>query len=332
MHVGGRRVLRWAAATSVGLFAAAEIGFRIFLGLGSPPLSYADPDYGYAFRPNQNLRRFGRRVFYNEQGLRSEPLPALKPPGELRVLCVGDSVTNGGALTDQSQTYPYHLEAELTRAGLQARTLNASAGSWGVENQLGWLRKKGLLGSNVVILQIGTHDLAQRMSTGDKVGRDVSLPDRKPLLAWEELVERYAVPRLASLFESPRPAPPPSEEDHQACMRVIGELVAVVRSAGATPVILLTPDREELDQPKRSERWRQDLMELARREQVGLVDMLGVFRRLPDRGYSAFRDGVHPNERGNLLMARAVGAEILVLRNQAGGTTAEHATVDRRGR
>jgi len=312
--------------TLVGLFAATEVGFRIFLGLGSPPLAYADPDYGYAFKPNQNLKRFGRRVFYNEQGLRSEPLPAVKPPGELRVLCVGDSVTNGGVLTDQSQTYPYLLEAELRRAGRHARALNASAGSWGVENELAWLKKKGLLESDVVVLQIGTHDLAQRWSSGDKVGRDVSLPDRRPLLAWKELIERYAAPRLSSFLAGPGPSPAPREEDHQACMRVIGELIAVVRGGRATPVILLTPDREELDQPKRSERWRQDLMGLARREQAPLVDMLEVFRREPDRGHGAFRDDVHPNEQGNLLMARAVGAEILALRNQGGSTAAEHAT------
>jgi len=318
-----RSALRWAVVTLVGLFAATEVGFRVFLGLGSPPLSYADPDYGYAFKPNQNLRRFGHRVFYNEEGFRSEPLPAVKPPGELRVLCIGDSVTNGGVLTDQSQTYPYLLEAELRRAGLQARALNASAGSWGVENELAWLKKRGLFSSDVVVLQIGTHDLAQRKSTGDKVGRDVSLPDHKPLLALQELVDRYAGPRLANWLESPRPAPAPTEEDHRACMQVIGQMIEVVRSRSAKPVILLTPDREELDRPNRSERWRGDLIELTHRERAPLVDMLEVLRREPDRGLGAFRDDVHPNERGNLLMARAVAQEILRLAKQTSGTAKE---------
>jgi lysophospholipase L1-like esterase len=306
-----QRLLRSAALTLVGLFAATEIGFRVLFGLGSPPLSYADPNYGYAFKPNQNLKRFGRRVFYNEEGFRSEPLPAVKPPGELRVLCIGDSVTNGGVLTDQSQTYPYLLEAELCQAGLQARALNASAGSWGVENELAWLKKRGLFGSDVVVLQIGTHDLAQRKSMGDKVGRDVNLPDHKPLMAWQELVERYVVPKLANWLDAPRPAPPPTEEDHRACMQVIGEMIGTVRNGSATPLILFTPDREELDRPYRSQRWRGDLMGLARREQVPLVDMLEVFRQQPDLGHGAFRDDVHPNERGNLLIARLVAREIL---------------------
>lgn len=146
---------------------ASELGLRAFLGLGHPPLSHADPDYGYAFNANQDLRRFGRRMFYNEHGLRSAPLPAVKPGRELRARCIGDSVTNGGAPTDQIDTYPYQSEAELRRAGIQARALNASAGSWGVENELAWLKKRGLFESDVVVLQVGTRDLAQRKSSGD---------------------------------------------------------------------------------------------------------------------------------------------------------------------
>jgi len=40
-----------------------------------------------------------------------------------------------------------------------------------------------------------------------------------------------------------------------------------------------------------------------------------VPHREPDRGHGAFRDDVHPNERGNFLMARAVAREILALGN-----------------
>lgn len=95
MRRTGSKSLRLLAAAVV-LLAGVEVGLRAFLGLGSPPLSHADPDYGYAFNPNQDLTRFGNRVFYNEHGLRSEPLPRVKPEGEFRVLCIGDSVTNGG--------------------------------------------------------------------------------------------------------------------------------------------------------------------------------------------------------------------------------------------
>jgi lysophospholipase L1-like esterase len=324
----GRKRLAAGAVGVALLLAANEIGLRMFLGLGSPPLSHADPDYGYAFNANQNLKRFGRRVFYNEQGLRSEPLPAVKPRGELRVLCIGDSVTNGGVLTDQSETYPYRLEAELRRAGIEARALNASAGSWGVENELAWLKKRGLFESDVVILQVGTHDLAQRKHSGEKVGKDISLPDHPPLLATWELIERYGLPRLAALVTGPPQFAGPTKEDHRVCMRVIGEMIEHVRKNRATPVVLLTPDREELENPRRSEGWRGDLRELVTQMEAPLVDMLVRFRAEPDRGLGAFRDEVHPNERGNRLMAHAVAEQILALW-AAGALTSERAPAAR---
>jgi hypothetical protein len=50
-----------AGAIGVGLLlAASEIGLRVFVGLGSPPLSHADPDYGYAF--NRSLPDRPKRI------------------------------------------------------------------------------------------------------------------------------------------------------------------------------------------------------------------------------------------------------------------------------
>lgn len=305
-----KRTIGLVAAAVLVLFAGAEVSLRSFWGLGDPPLSHADPDYGYAFNANQNLKRFGRRVFYNEHGLRSEPLPASKPARELRVLCIGDSVTNGGVLTDQAETYPYRLEAELRRAGIEARALNASAGSWGVENELAWLEKRGLFESDVVVLQVGTHDLAQRKSLADKVGKDASLPDRRPALAIGELVFRYGLPRITAMVAEPLRFKGPTEEDHRTCLRVLEKMIGLVRSQGAEPVVLLTPDREELEAPGRSERWRAHLKELVAQTRTAFVDMLERFRAEADLGLGAFRDGVHPNERGNRLMARAVAERI----------------------
>src|SRR5262249_53708208 len=84
---------------------------------------YEKTSYGYRVAPNQALERFGRTVAYNSQGLRSAPLPATG--NELRVLCLGDSITNGGTLTDQADTYPSRLERELSAEAAGVRVLNA---------------------------------------------------------------------------------------------------------------------------------------------------------------------------------------------------------------
>ena len=110
----------------LGLLVVAEIACRAY-GLHTPVLYEATP-YGYRVRPNQDLRRFGNRVFYNAQGLRSEPAEPMPSAGVERVLCIGDSVTFGGTQTDQQDTYPYQLQGALRRRGLSAEVLNASAG------------------------------------------------------------------------------------------------------------------------------------------------------------------------------------------------------------
>src|ERR1019366_6883305 len=130
-----------AAGLLVILLILAEVGSRVFFGLGSPPLVYANTKFGYAFRPNQSLKRFGHPISYNEQGLRSEPLRPTTGTA-YRILCVGGSVTNGGALVDQADTYPYQLERILSAKGDKAQVLNASAVGWTLMNEYSFLEDK----------------------------------------------------------------------------------------------------------------------------------------------------------------------------------------------
>lgn len=180
----------------VGTIILAEVLLRLVFGLGDPVLVQADPDTGYRFQPNQNVFRLGKRVEYNQYSQRSEPISLKKPQGTLRILMIGDSVLNGGNPTDQPQTITELVEDQLSTSGLPVEVLNASAGSWGIGNQLGYLQKFGTFGSDAVILQIGTHDLTQPTSTSAPVGRDPNYPTSPPLFAIQEVWIRYAWPQL----------------------------------------------------------------------------------------------------------------------------------------
>lgn len=70
-----RRLIQFSAIALLGLLAGGEAFARFGLGLGTPPLSVADPRYEYMFKPDQDVKRFGNRVFINEYGMRSDPLP-----------------------------------------------------------------------------------------------------------------------------------------------------------------------------------------------------------------------------------------------------------------
>ena len=114
------------------VLGVTEVGLRYLLGLGDPPLMVAHPDIGYMFKSDQSVVRFGNRVAYNRFHQRSAPATPLPAPKTLRVLMVGDSVLNGGALTDQEETISEQYRKLLqSRCSCPVEVLAASAGSWG---------------------------------------------------------------------------------------------------------------------------------------------------------------------------------------------------------
>jgi hypothetical protein len=227
----------------------AELAARA-AGLHTPVL-YERTQYGYRAVPNQTLRRFGNAVRYNAEGLRSEPMTEPMPPSEVRVLCVGDSITNGGTPIDQADTYPYLLEAQLARSTRGVRVLNASAGGWALENELGWLRANGDFGSRVVVLEVGTHDLFQSRAPSETVGTHPSFPDRPPPFALAELVQRYLLPRIglsAAAAQDPGAAGVArTEADLQHALDALAALIAEARRLGAQPIVMLVEQPSGLE-------------------------------------------------------------------------------------
>ena len=276
-------------------------------GLHTPVL-YERTAYGYRVAPNQTLKRFGRAVAYNSQGLRSGPLSEALDSGELRVLCLGDSITNGGTLTDQADTYPYRLEREL--AG--ARVFNASAGGWALENELGWLRVNGTFGASVVVLEVATHDLFQPPAGSELVGRHPSFPERAPALALSELLLRYFLPWLGvgpSRIDPGQKGVEQSEADMERALAALEALVRESRALRAEPVVMF------VEQPAVLERSDALILE-AKRRMRELLDREGVFLvetapNVERQGGSAlFRDGLHPNADGNAVLAKSVAPAV----------------------
>ena len=88
-----RRKAVFVLATGAIVLIAAEVGLRLTLGLGDPPLLIADDEIGYMFAADQDVHRLGHRVKINRYHQRSDDISARPGPGVRRILCVGDSVT-----------------------------------------------------------------------------------------------------------------------------------------------------------------------------------------------------------------------------------------------
>lgn len=176
--------MRWAiriiGVIVVGL-VVTEIFARLVMGLGTPPLTVADPAIEYMFAPNQDVSRFGNRQLYNEYGMRSPSLREVAQPR--RILVFGDSVINGGNLTDHADLATTLATDDRTFFG------NVSAGSWGPANMGAWIDRFGYLGADTMIVVLSSHDLND-LPTFEPLNPNTH-PTERPALAIIEGVQRY---------------------------------------------------------------------------------------------------------------------------------------------
>lgn len=205
--------LKWIPVILVALLAL-EFALRLFFGFGQLPLYYTSTVYEYALRPDQDLTRFGKHFSTNEEGMRSAALGT----GEHRVLKFGDSVLNGGVRITQDSLSSSRLENMLREDLPQARVLNVSAGSWGVDNAFSWMREHGDFDAEVLVLVFSSHDWTDTMTFRDVVNRVPYYPGTSPRTAIGDALEwvysRYLQEVDWESLPKIKNAPPPTKSDH----------------------------------------------------------------------------------------------------------------------
>ena len=185
--------------------AGVEIFSRFILGLGDPPLSISDEELDYMFAPNQDCMRFGNHVYYNNCSMRSDFPVNEKDDPEERIFVVGDSVVNGGVLTDHRDLATTILQERVDATRSRVQVCHVSAGSWGPGNYAAYFRKySNLVRTNdIIIVELNSHDLWEDdplNSKGANVGKDIALPDHKPWCATWDGFDRYFIPRMRKWF------------------------------------------------------------------------------------------------------------------------------------
>jgi hypothetical protein len=267
----------------------------------------ADEAIGYRLAPNQQVRRFGNRIEINEYSLRAEAISPLPAADTLRLFLLGDSIANGNWWTDQrdilSELLAVRLRAMPTRY-LQIEAINASANSWGPRNELAYVERYGLFGSQVLVLLINTDDLFATQPTSLQVGRDRNYPDRKPPLALAELLNR--------VFKKDQPIPGLAEIQAEEGDRVgknIAAIDATYRRAiaeGAQFMLVLSPLERELGGSRDYELVaRQRLQAWASETDIAYLDLLDTYQKHADP-QSLFRDNIHLSPAGNELVSETI--------------------------
>lgn len=171
------------------LAGLTEIVLRFKYGFCNAPLYISDPDFEYIYAPNQKLTRFGNHIRTNSLSMRSDETSA---SDSLVILLIGDSVINGGNLTDHDSIASTMLEKKFLKTfHKKVRVLNISAGSWGPDNMAAYLKKYGLFNAKLMCLVTSSHDAHDIMSHQSPVGIDPGMPDKQYKVALVELWDRY---------------------------------------------------------------------------------------------------------------------------------------------
>ena len=183
---------RWPVTLLV-LLLLSEVFLRTYYGFCDTVLLRGDPNYEYIPQADQDRWRFRQHIRYNSLSMRSE-----EPDSTAIVLLgCGDSVINGGVLTDQDSLATTLLSDRLSATfHRKVQLLNISAGSWGPDNCLAYLEHTKLPTAKAVVLFVSSHDAHDNMSFRKVVGVKPSFPKEQYKSALIELVDRYLLPKF----------------------------------------------------------------------------------------------------------------------------------------
>jgi lysophospholipase L1-like esterase len=299
--------------------AAAEAFARFELGLGDPPLIVRDPNIDYLFAPSKTYHRFGNKISYNAFSMRSDEVTLKKKdPHELRVLVMGDSVINGGGLTDDAELATRLAQNRLARE-LRRRVWigNVSAGSWGPGNLLAYARRYGWFDADVVLLVLSSHDISDIPEFQPELGP--SFPQKTPWFALQEAATRY-LPLYAGnwlpsdLSKSLGPAAaepqPPTQNELEEGRRLLAELLEYAKLSVPMVAALHHFEQSELkdDLSNAGKVIEHDIRKAE-------VLLLRTKHYLQDESDSreVYRDNIHINAAGQQLYAEAIVCVVRVL-------------------
>jgi len=159
-------VILYIALCLVIIIGFAELICRFIQPPGSfTTLSY-DPDVGWRYRANINLKIGDSRFITNSCGFRGRNYSKNKPDDTERIVFLGDSYAAGIGF----EPYPALLEKNLNsliNSGWKYEVINASVSAWATDQQYIYLREEGIsYHPDIVILNTVPNDIKENYTRG----------------------------------------------------------------------------------------------------------------------------------------------------------------------
>lgn len=305
----------WVISSVIFAFAIGEIFARYYLGLGPPPLSVSHPTIEYMYKPNQDVYRFGNHFIVNQYGMRSAAFVEKRSANELRIMVFGDSVVNGGVLTDQSELATSIVKNKLTAiADKNAIVANISAGSWGPGNWLAYAKKYGFFDANIIVLVLSSHDYADN-PTFEPLNPNTH-PSKAPISALFEGIEKY-LPRYFSsksknkdvTTEVDQFAATENSKEAQKGLNDLRSFLKLAQNNSTTVLVFQHYEKLEVNSD-RTNIGNQHIKMICQQLGITSISLEPYFRKSMAEGVNPYRDNIHPNEVGQRLIAEAMLAKI----------------------
>lgn len=285
---------RWRWLLLVGvLIATVEVVLRVGFGFCDAVLIRTDPHYEYIAQASQDRHRFGRHIVYNSYSMRSEEPDSTA----VIVLGCGDSVINGGSLTDNDSLATTLLSARLSQVTRRkVQVLNISAGSWGPDNCAAYLANTTLPRAKALLLVVSSHDAHDNMSFKNVVGVRKHFPAEQYSSAIVELLDRYVLPRYIKR-KKPTDADLGVDKGEDGFNAGFEQLRKYAEDRSIPFVIYLHAECSEI----RKGRYNAQGEEIIRYAEAAGVPLIMDLEQGAE--VNGLRDDIHPNEAGYRQMA-----------------------------
>lgn len=290
------------------LVALTELGVRV-AGLADFPTYMRDDYFGYVPRPGQSGRFLQTNAwFFNDRSMGvAEPWQPL--PNRTDILLIGNSIVLGGNLYDQKDKLGPLIQSRLNAT---CAVWPVAAGGWSTVNEFRFLERHPDVpaGADFFIWEV----MANQMDGAASWQRETMHPTEHPLWATAYVVRKALDQRFPSTAKFVQRAPADAAPHYAQFEKMVAQLVASGRRRRGG-VIFLYPDQRQLVSARRGQAWlpeRDRISRIAVANGLGIVDIANE----PRWTEAMYRDGVHPTEEGNRMLALIL--EEAVHRNQVG--------------
>jgi hypothetical protein len=309
--------VRWLARAALGFSGVVLV---VALAEGAASVYLLASDFRAASGPNTvtrphttydtllgwvNRKRFvspdefgrGLALTTNAEGFRdTRDLPPVAAPGEVRLVCSGDSFTLASGVADGN-----HWCALLERELPGLRTMNMGQGMYGLDQAYLWYRRDGLRYPHDVQILAITDVMLERATTGTYSGRNkpyfvlerdhlalrnVPVPrqstEQLRFVYAARTIEELGLMRLIRgipMFGGRRTVERAATASFPMFEKILDELVAIHARRGSRLVLAWLPTRRDMT-PGSHDAWRGRLAAYARGRGVTFVDLTPAMRAL----------------------------------------------------